>query len=90
MLAGTITEEGSLEIVVSQVYQNTKVAQIIQLIEEAQKQKAPTQRFVDKFAKYYTPIVFIFAIGVLTVPPIFFHGDFNTWFYRSLVLLVIA
>ncbi len=90
VLAGTINGEGSLDVTVTQGYQDTKIAQIIRLIEDAQKQKAPTQRFVDVFARYYTPIVFVLAIGLLAVPPLFFQGEWSTWIYRSLVLLVIA
>lgn len=90
VLAGTINGEGSLDVTVTKAYQDTKIAQIIRLIEDAQKQKAPTQRFVDVFAKYYTPIVFLFAIGVLLAPPLLFQGEWSIWIYRSLVLLVIA
>jgi Cd2+/Zn2+-exporting ATPase len=90
VLAGTVNGEGSLDVAVTQGYQDTKIAQIIRLIEDAQKQKAPTQRFVDMFARYYTPIVFVFALGVLIIPPLFFQGEWSTWIYRSLVLLVIA
>jgi Cd2+/Zn2+-exporting ATPase len=90
VLAGTINEEGSLEITVTQGYQDTKISQIIRLIEEAQNQKAPTQRFVDTFAKYYTPSVFVIAILVIMIPPLFLSGDWQTWLYRGLVLLVIA
>ena len=90
VLSGSINEEGSLEIQVTQGSENTKIAQIIRLIEEAQSQKAPTQRFVDVFARYYTPVVFALSIAVLLVPPLFLSGDWQTWIYRALVLLVIA
>lgn len=90
VLAGSINGEGSLEIEVTKGHQDTKIAQIIRLIEEAQSQKAPTQRFVDVFAKYYTPLVFVFAIAILLIPPLFLGGDWQTWIYRALVLLVIA
>lgn len=90
VLAGTINSEGSLNVRVTKAYQDTKIAQIVRLIEEAQSRKAPTQRFVDVFAKYYTPAVFILALGVFLVPTLFFQGDWQTWTYRALVLLVIA
>ncbi len=90
VLAGTVNEEGSIEVKVTQDSQHTKLSQIIRLIEEAQKQKAPTQRFVDKFATYYTPFVLALAVGILLIPPIFFNGDWSTWIYRALVMLVIA
>jgi Cd2+/Zn2+-exporting ATPase len=90
VLAGSINEEGSLEIRVTQGHQDTKIAQIVRLIDEAQSQKAPTQRFVDFFARYYTPTVFVLAIAILLIPPLFFSGNWETWIYRALVLLVIA
>ncbi len=90
VLAGSINEEGSLDITVTQGYRDTKIAQIIRLIEEAQNQKAPAQRFVDTFARYYTPLVFGLATLVLLAPPLFFGGDWKIWIYRALVLLVIA
>ncbi len=90
VFAGTINGEGSLEIRVTKIYSETTLAKIIHLVEEAQEQKAPSQQFVDKFARYYTPAVFIIAIGVLLVPPLFFSAEWAVWIYRSLVLLVIA
>lgn len=90
VLAGTINVEGSLDVTVTQAHNDTKIAQIIRLIEDAQSQKAPTQRFVDVFAKYYTPAVFLVAVGVLLGPPLLFQGEWSVWIYRSLVLLVIA
>lgn len=90
VLAGSINEEGSLEIEVTENYQNTKLSQIIRLIEDAQKQKAPTQRFVDTFARYYTPVVLLLAVLVFLGPPLLFGGPWDLWLYRSLVLLVIA
>lgn len=90
VLAGTVNGEGSLEVTVTQGHGDTKLAQIIRLIEDAQKKKAPTQRFVDVFARYYTPAVFVFALVTLLVPPLLFSGPWDVWIYRSLVLLVIA
>lgn len=90
VLAGTVNGEGSLEVLVTHAYQDTKLSQIVRLIEEAQGQKAPTQRFVDIFARYYTPLVFILATVVLVGAPLFLGGDWQIWIYRALVLLVIA
>jgi Cd2+/Zn2+-exporting ATPase len=59
-------------------------------VEQAQEQKAPTEAFVDQFARIYTPIVFILALGVMVLPPIFGFGAWESWFYQGLELLVIA
>lgn len=88
--AGTINENGSLDIEVMQLSKDSTIAKIIHLIEDAQSQKAPFQSFVDKFAKYYTPVVILIAIFAAVIPPLVFHAPFSLWFYRSLVLLVIS
>ncbi len=88
--AGTINQKGALEIEVTHTYKDTTLSGIIHMVEECQKQKAPFQSFVDKFASYYTPTVIGFAILVAAIPPLAFHAPFNVWFYRALVLLVIS
>ncbi|HEY5793193.1 MAG TPA: cation-translocating P-type ATPase, partial [Chthoniobacterales bacterium] len=88
--AGTINGEGSLEIQTTKAAGDTTLARIIKLVEEAQRQKAPAQRFVDGFAKYYTPAVMILALFAGLVPPLFFGAAWMDWIYRALVLLVIA
>lgn len=90
VFAGTINQHGSLEIEVKHLAADTTLARIIHLVQEAQSQKAPSQRFVDQFARYYTPGVIAGAILVATIPPLFMGEPFNPWFYRALVLLVIA
>ena len=90
VFAGTINGEGSLDVRVTKLSSDTTLAKIIHLVEEAQSQKAPSQRFVDVFAKYYTPSVMVLALLVLLVPPLVFQGAWFSWIYRALVLLVIA
>lgn len=90
VFAGTINGEGSLEIRTTKDHADTTIAKIIHLVEEAQSQKAPTQRFVDVFARYYTPAVMVAAVLVIVVPPLLFGAAWLVWFYRGLVLLVIA
>lgn len=90
VFAGTINGEGSLQVKVTKGHTDTTLAKIIKLVGEAQGQKAPSQRFVDRFAKIYTPTVFVVAILVLLSGPLLFHGEWMTWIYRALVLLVIA
>lgn len=87
--AGTINESGSLEIKVTKLVEDTTIAKIIHLVEEAEEKKAPTQAFVDKFATIYTPIVFILALFIMVIPPLF-DGAWSEWFYKGLELLVVA
>jgi Cd2+/Zn2+-exporting ATPase len=87
--AGTINGEGSLTISVTKTSGQSTLSRIIKLVEEAEGQKAPTQRFVDRFARVYTPAIFIAAILVALIPLVS-GGSWMTWGYRSLVLLVIA
>lgn len=88
--AGTINGEATLEIETKKEASESVLAGIVRLVEDAQGQRAPTQRFVDQFARIYTPAVFILAVLTLLVMPLFFGGDWNAWLYRSLVLIVIA
>ncbi len=90
VFAGTINGEGSLEIRVTKVAGDTTLARIIRLVKEAQEQKAPTQRFVDVFARYYTPAVTVMALLIFLAPPLFMGGDWSVWLYRACVLLIIA
>jgi Cd2+/Zn2+-exporting ATPase len=73
---------------VTKNYSDTTLSKIIHLVEEAQSQKAILQRFVDVFAKYYTPSVMALALLVFLLPPMIFGAAWAIWFYRALVLLV--
>lgn len=90
VFAGTLNGEGSLEVRVTKPASDTTLAKIIRLVKEAQEQKAPTQRFVDVFARYYTPTVTGIALLIFLVPPVFFGGDWSQWLYRACVMLIIA
>ena len=90
VFAGTINGEGSLTVRVTKAASDSTLARIIKLVEEAEEQKAPTQRFVDKFATIYTPAVFGVALLVALLPPLLMGGAWSEWTYRALVLLVIA
>lgn len=90
VFAGTVNETGALVVQVTKAFQDTKISRVMKLIEEAQEQKAPSERFVDRFAKIYTPLVFLFAVGIAVLPPLLIAQPFDVWFYRALVLLVIA
>ena len=90
VFAGTVNQEGSLTVCVTKAAGDSTLARIIQLVGEAEEQKPPTQRWVDRFAAIYTPAVFIAAILVAVIPPLLMGQAWNPWVYRSLVLLVIA
>jgi Zn2+/Cd2+-exporting ATPase len=90
VFAATINQAGSFDYQVTAVASNSTLARIIHAIEEAQGNRAPTQRFVDQFAKVYTPIVFAIAVAVAILPPLFMGGSWFDWIYKALVLLVIA
>ena len=88
--AGTINNEGFLEIRVTKRSSETLLSKIVKLVEEAQKMKSPTERFIDRFSKYYTPSVIFLAVCVATIPTFVFGMPFKEWFYRALVLLVVS
>lgn len=94
--AGTINGEGALEIRVTQLAEDNTLSRIIRLVEEAQSERAPSQRLIDRFAHYYTPAVVVLALIVATLPPLLFNAPFwdtpegRGWLYRALAMLVIA
>ena len=90
VFAGTINQAGALEYRVTAAANHSTLARIIHAVEEAQGARAPTQRFVDSFSKIYTPVVFVFALGVALIPPLFMGAAWFDWIYRALVLLVVA
>ncbi|MFQ5836839.1 MAG: heavy metal translocating P-type ATPase [Candidatus Bathyarchaeia archaeon] len=88
--AGTLNGQGLLEIQVTKRAEETMISKIVQLVEKVQEQKSPTEKFIDKFAKYYTPSVILLATLVAIVPPMLFSAPFDNWIYRALTLLVVA
>ena len=90
VFAGTINESAEIEIEVTAAANSTTLARIITQIEQAQAVKAPTQRFVDTFSRYYTPAVVVLAVLLAMIPPLLFSGEWLYWIYQALVVLIIA
>jgi Cd2+/Zn2+-exporting ATPase len=94
--AGTLNGDSALEITVSQLSSNSTISRIVHLVEQAQAQRAPVERFIDRFAAWYTPAVVFLAAFVAIIPPLFFHTPFldtngiHGWLYRALALLIVA
>ena len=90
VFAGTINGEGALDVVTTKAANDTTLAQIIRMVGSAQSRRAPSEQWVEKFARVYTPVVMVLAIAVFLVPPLLLGAGWEVWFYRALVLLVIA
>lgn len=88
--SGTINNEGFLEIKVTKRSDETLLSKIVKFVAEAQKKRSPTERFIDKFSKFYTPSVMLLALIVATIPTFVFGFPFDEWFYKALVLLVVS
>ncbi|HAT6977336.1 TPA: cadmium-translocating P-type ATPase [Legionella pneumophila] len=90
VFAGSLNEHGAFEVKVTKASGDTLLAKIGKAIEQAQAERAPTQRFVDQFAKYYTPIMVLIAVLIALIPPLVLGYPFYDWLYKALTLLVIA
>ena len=90
VFGGAINGRGVLDVAVTRLRRDSTLARIIHLVERAQAQRAPSQTFVDRFARVYTPIVLALAVAIAVLPPLLLGGQWSDWVYRSLVLLVIS
>ncbi|MGB5107402.1 MAG: cation-translocating P-type ATPase [Candidatus Zixiibacteriota bacterium] len=88
--AGAVNLDGYLEVTVSAPVQDSRIGKILKLVGEASVRKAKIERFVDRFARIYTPIVIVLAVGVAVIPLLLFAADLSVWVYRALVFLVIS
>ncbi|RWR13202.1 cation-translocating P-type ATPase [Siminovitchia fortis] len=89
VFGGSINNEGVLKVRITKSYEDSSLAKILHLVEEAQETKTPTEQFINKFAKYYTPLIMVVAAGVMAVPPLF-GGDWGSWFYQGLAVLIVG
>ncbi len=88
--AGTVNEDGSIEFSSSKPADDTTLSRIIHMVEDAQSRRAPSEQWVEKFARYYTPAMILLAVLIAIIPPLLFGGAWGAWFYQALVILVIA
>ncbi|CAH1195212.1 Cadmium-transporting ATPase [Paenibacillus plantiphilus] len=90
VFGGSINNEGVLRVRINKAYQDSSLAKILHLVEEAQETKTPTELFINKFAKYYTPLIMIVAALVIVFPPLFLGGDWTEWLYQGLAVLIVG
>ncbi|WFB34505.1 heavy metal translocating P-type ATPase [Kiritimatiellota bacterium B12222] len=90
VFAGTINEDGAIEFRSSKPAADTTLSRINHMVEEAQSRRAPSEQWVERFARYYTPAMILLAVLITIIPPAFFGGSWGAWFYQALVILVIA
>lgn len=90
VLSGFVNREGLLKVEVKKEFQDSTVSKILDLVENASSKKAPTENFITKFARYYTPVVVFTALAIGLIPPLFLGYDISDWAYRAFVFLVIS
>lgn len=90
VLAGTINGDGALRVKVTATASDNTIARVVKLVEEAQESKAPTERFIDRFSRYYTPAVLLFGAAVAVLPPLVFGEPWAEWVYKGLAVLLIG
>ncbi|QAS52596.1 heavy metal translocating P-type ATPase [Halobacillus litoralis] len=90
LFGGSINNEGLLKVQITKAYQDSSLAKILRLVEEAQEMKTPTELFINRFAKYYTPLIMVIAGLVILLPPLFFSAGWGASFYQGLAVLIVG
>src|SRR5699024_2854023 len=90
IISGVVNNQGLLKVKTSKEFGESTISKVLNLVENASSKKAPTENFITKFARYYTPTVVFIALGIGLIPPIFFNGVLSDWAYRAFVFLVIS
>jgi len=90
VFAGTVNGEAVLRVRVTAAAADNTIARVVKLVEEAQESKAPTERFIDRFSRFYTPGVVVASMLVAVIPPLLFGGDWSEWIYKGLAILLIG
>ncbi|WP_338754183.1 cation-translocating P-type ATPase [Bacillus sp. FJAT-52991] len=90
VFGGSINNEGVLKVEIAKAYEDSSLAKILHLVEEAQETKTPTELFINRFAKYYTPAIMLISVFVMIIPPLLFGSDWGTWFYQGLAVLIVG
>ncbi|MCL7402562.1 MAG: cation-translocating P-type ATPase [Thaumarchaeota archaeon] len=90
VFAGSLSIDGSIEVLTEKPYEESTVSRIVKMVVEAHERKAKIERFIDRFSRYYTPTMIMLSIGLGLLPPLALGQSFDMWFYRALIVLVIA
>lgn len=90
VLSGSLSLDGSLEVLVEKPYKESTVNRIVEMVTEAHERKAKIERFIDRFSRYYIPSMILLSAGIALIPPLVLHQPFQVWLYRALIVLVIA
>ncbi|MEO8024956.1 MAG: heavy metal translocating P-type ATPase [Bryobacteraceae bacterium] len=90
VFAGTMNTEGTLDVRVTKAATDTTLARIVRMVSDSGARRSPSEHFIERFSRIYTPVVMVFAMLVAAIPPIFFHGEWSYWFYQGMVILLIS
>ncbi|MBE3569715.1 MAG: cadmium-translocating P-type ATPase [Bacillales bacterium] len=90
VFGGSINNEGVLKVKITKLYHDSSIAKILLLVEEAQSKKTPIEKFMDRFAQYYTPLILIISLFVILIPPLFLNGEWSSSLYQGLAVLIVG